>query len=112
VHFDLTLLDFYDTTTYFPYILRLFSSSLPQQPPSTPLQPFSSPPPPSPRQTSQYTRSSLGCPSQNIMAEEKVRTSGDVSRPADAPVLPTVNPDAEKKPAAPEPSIPAAVYVM
>jgi hypothetical protein len=46
------------------------------------------------------------------MAEEKVRTSGDVSRPADAPVLPTVNPDVEKKAAAPEPSIPAAVYVM
>jgi hypothetical protein len=47
------------------------------------------------------------------MAEEKVRVSGDMSRPAaDAPVLPTVNPDAEKKTAAPDAGLPAAAYVV
>jgi hypothetical protein len=47
------------------------------------------------------------------MAEEKVRVSGDMSRPADAPVLPTINPEVEKKAApAPEAGIPAAFYVM
>jgi Mg-chelatase subunit ChlI len=47
------------------------------------------------------------------MGEEKVRISGEVSRPADAPVLPTVNPDLLEK-AQPKLSdrIPAPVYVM
>lgn len=45
------------------------------------------------------------------MAEEKVRVSGEL-RQGDAPVLPTVNPDVEKKPQAQEPGIPAAFYVM
>jgi hypothetical protein len=30
------------------------------------------------------------------MGEEKIRVSGELSRPADAPILPTVNPAAEK----------------
>jgi len=46
------------------------------------------------------------------MGEEKVRVSGELSRPTDSgPVLPTVNPDATKS----EPqkaAVPAAVYVM
>lgn len=47
------------------------------------------------------------------MAEEKVRVSGDMSRPADAPILPTTNPDVEKKAApAPEAGLPAAAYVV
>ena len=31
------------------------------------------------------------------MGEEKARVSGEISRPADAPILPTVNPAAEKQ---------------
>jgi len=31
------------------------------------------------------------------MSEEKVRISGEIPRSADSPILPTVNPDAEKK---------------
>jgi hypothetical protein len=46
------------------------------------------------------------------MAEEKVRVSGDMSRPADAPILPTTNPEVEKKAPAPEAGLPAAAYVM
>ena len=47
------------------------------------------------------------------MAEEKVRVSGDMSRAADTPILPTTNPEVEKKAApAPEAGLPAAAYVM
>jgi hypothetical protein len=47
------------------------------------------------------------------MAEEKVRVSGELSRPAaDAPVLPTSNPDLEKKTPPAEAGLPAAAYVM
>ncbi|KAI9746151.1 MAG: hypothetical protein M1818_000832 [Claussenomyces sp. TS43310] len=47
------------------------------------------------------------------MAEEKVRTSGDNTRSptASAPILPTVNPEAEKPPPA-KPALHAAVYVI
>jgi hypothetical protein len=48
------------------------------------------------------------------MGEEKVRISGEISRPADSAILPTVNPDIEKaaqlKKA--DNGIPPAVYVM
>lgn len=47
------------------------------------------------------------------MAEEKVRVSGELSRPAaDAPVLPTSNPDLEKKTPPAEAGLPAAAYVI
>lgn len=50
-----------------------------------------------------------------MSAEEKMRTSGEGPREAgpssSAPVLPTVNPDAEKSPA-PKSAIPAAAYVV
>ncbi|KZF25247.1 TPT-domain-containing protein [Xylona heveae TC161] len=46
-------------------------------------------------------------------AEEKVRTSGDLSRPEPTPVLPTVNPDAQKsEKAKPTSSIHASFYVI
>lgn len=46
------------------------------------------------------------------MGEEKVRVSGELSRPTDnGPVLPTVNPEATKS-EAPRGAIPPAVYVM
>ncbi|RDW68345.1 DUF250 membrane protein-like protein [Coleophoma crateriformis] len=45
------------------------------------------------------------------MGEEKVRISGELSRPADAPVLPTVNPMAEKS-EPPKAALPPAVYVI
>jgi hypothetical protein len=47
------------------------------------------------------------------MSEEKVRVSGELSRPANSPILPTLNADAEK--AAVEKAtttiVPTAVYV-
>jgi len=48
------------------------------------------------------------------MGEEKVRISGEISRPADSPVLPTVNPEVEKAAAQKKADngIPPAVYVM
>jgi hypothetical protein len=48
------------------------------------------------------------------MGEEKVRISGEISRPADSPVLPTVNPEVEKAAAQKraDNGIPPAVYVM
>jgi len=47
------------------------------------------------------------------MSEEKVRVSGEVSRPANAPVLPTVNPDTEKRQQEPASNgIHPAFYVM
>lgn len=49
-----------------------------------------------------------------MSADEKMRTSGDIPRDgasSSAPVLPTVNPDAEKS-QQPKASIPAAVYVI
>jgi hypothetical protein len=47
------------------------------------------------------------------MSEEKVRVSGEVNRSANAPVLPTVNPDAEKRQAEPASNgIHPAFYVM
>ena len=50
-----------------------------------------------------------------MSAEEKMRTSGDIPRDgassSSAPILPTVNPDAEKSQSS-KPTIPAAVYVM
>jgi hypothetical protein len=46
------------------------------------------------------------------MSEEKVRVSGEVSRPANAPVLPTVNPDAEKRQDPASNGIHPAFYVM
>lgn len=47
------------------------------------------------------------------MSEEKVRVSGDVNRSANAPVLPTTNPDAEKRqPEQTSNGIHPAVYVM
>jgi hypothetical protein len=45
------------------------------------------------------------------MGEEKVRVSGEISRPADAPILPTVNP-ASEKPVEKSGGIHASVYVM
>ena len=45
------------------------------------------------------------------MAEEKVRISGEISRSADAPVLPTVNPAAEKS-EPPKAAVHPAFYVM
>lgn len=45
------------------------------------------------------------------MGEEKARLSGENSRPADAPILPTVNP-ASEKPAAQSGGIHASVYVI
>lgn len=49
------------------------------------------------------------------MSDEKMRTSGEGPREAgsssSAPVLPTVNPDAEKS-QAPKSAIPAAAYVV
>jgi hypothetical protein len=49
------------------------------------------------------------------MSEEKVRLSGEASRPgasADGPVLPTVNPDVEKTAPAKEVGLPAFLYVV
>ncbi|EPE03203.1 hypothetical protein F503_01539 [Ophiostoma piceae UAMH 11346] len=50
-----------------------------------------------------------------MSAEEKMRMSGDIPRDgassSSAPVLPTVNPEAEKS-QSPKPTIPAAVYVI
>ncbi len=50
-----------------------------------------------------------------MSAEEKMRSSGEGVREAgtnsSAPVLPTVNPDAEKS-QSPKPAIPAAAYVL
>ena len=48
------------------------------------------------------------------MGEEKVRISGEISRPADSPVLQTVNPEVEKAAAQKKADngIPPAVYVM
>jgi len=46
------------------------------------------------------------------MGEDKVRVSGEISRPADAPVLPTVNPDVEKLQDAKNNGIHPAFYVM
>ena len=46
------------------------------------------------------------------MAEEKVRISGELSRPADSPILPTVNPNAEKTLEAPKSGVHPAFYVM
>ncbi|KAK6612020.1 DUF250 domain membrane protein [Botrytis cinerea] len=45
------------------------------------------------------------------MAEEKVRISGEISRSADAPVLPTVNPAAEKS-EPPKAAVHPAFYVI
>lgn len=45
------------------------------------------------------------------MGEEKARVSAELSRPSDAPVLPTVNPAVEK-PEPPKPALHPAVYVM
>lgn len=45
------------------------------------------------------------------MTEEKVRVSGEVSRPADAPILPTVNPAAEQS-EPPKAAVHPAFYVM
>jgi len=45
------------------------------------------------------------------MAEEKMRLSGETSRPSSSPVLPTVNPDLEKR-APPEAALHPAVYVI
>jgi hypothetical protein len=45
------------------------------------------------------------------MGEEKVRVSGEISRPADAPILPTVNP-ASEKPVEKASGLHASVYVM
>jgi hypothetical protein len=47
------------------------------------------------------------------MSEEKVRVSGELSRsPSDAPILPTTNPEVEKKAPAAEAGLPAAAYVV
>lgn len=45
------------------------------------------------------------------MGEEKVRVSGEISRPADAPILPTVNP-ATEKPVEKAGGLHASVYVI
>ncbi len=45
-------------------------------------------------------------------SEEKVRLSGDISRPSDAPILPTVNPASEKFQEPPNNGIHPAFYVM
>ncbi len=47
----------------------------------------------------------------HTMGEEKARVSGENSRPADSPVLPTVNP-ASEKPAPKSGGLHASVYVM
>lgn len=46
------------------------------------------------------------------MSEEKVRLSGENARPADSPILPTVNPNIEKQEPKKGNGIPPAVYVM
>jgi hypothetical protein len=45
------------------------------------------------------------------MSEEKVRLSGENSRAGDSPILPTVNPNVEKKPELKGNGINPAVYV-
>jgi len=46
------------------------------------------------------------------MSEEKVRVSGEVPRAGDSPILPTVNPDAEKFQEEKTGGINPAFYVM
>lgn len=45
------------------------------------------------------------------MSDEKVRSSVDAARDPAQPVLPTVNPNAEKSAPPPEPSFHPAVYI-
>ncbi len=47
------------------------------------------------------------------MADEKARVSGELPRQESGPILPTVNPDAEKSnPVAPTAALHPAVYVV
>ena len=46
------------------------------------------------------------------MGEEKVRVSGELSKPADSPILPTINPAAEKSEPPKSGGIHPALYVM
>jgi hypothetical protein len=46
------------------------------------------------------------------MSEEKVRISGEMARPTDAPILPTVNPASEKSEAPKAAAVHPAFYVM